>query len=581
MANMESISSAEAINQHRQVVAQLTAPGAPFEVVPADVKGRQAKVFRHAPRSVIDLFATAERQFAHRTFVVDGEDCYSFGQVFDAARRLAGALRDRYAIGPGDRVGIVMRNRPEYFVALIAVAQAGAIGALLNSRGSADELAAAEADLDCPLVLADGPRAALLRDGGADVPMIVVTRGEQPSNVSDTDDYDLVLAQSEPLTNPVHVDEDDPVWVLFTSGTSGRPKGATLTHRNICNMAMTINFAGAGAVQQMANQLGCSADEILRSAPAPANLQIFPLFHISGLISTIGALQSGGKLILIRRWNVAQAAKLISQHQVMTLAAPPMVLIDLLDLSHAAKTLSGVKTFVMGGQAIPGNLKQRIAQGLPAASMATGWGMTEACGTVSTLGGALYALHPDSAGLAGPLMEIRTVDERGSQLPPDVPGELQVRGALVMKGYWNRPQETADSFDGEWYRTGDVGYLDKDGFVFVVDRKKDMVISAGENIYCAEVERVLSACPDILEVAVFGVPDPRLGERAIAAVRLRDGASLDQDGVRQLARLRLADYKVPAAVLFSADPFPRNVTGKLDKKKLSSLYLDARDGTPR
>jgi acyl-CoA synthetase (AMP-forming)/AMP-acid ligase II len=263
----------------------------------------------------------------------------------------------------------------------------------------------------------------------------------------------------------------------------------------------------------------------------------------------------------------------------MSLAAPPMVLIDLLDLPHAATTLSGVKSFVMGGQAIPGNLKRRIAQEQPVASMATGWGMTEACGSVSTLGGVLYAVHPDSAGLAGPLMEIRAVDERGRQLPPGVPGELQVRGALVMKGYWNRPQETADSFDAEWYRTGDIGYLDEDGFVFVVDRKKDMVISAGENIYCAEVERVLSACPDILEVAVFGIPDPRLGERAIAAVRLRDGASLDQDGVRQLARLRLADYKVPAAVAFTTDPFPRNVTGKVDKKKLSSAYLDARDGS--
>jgi acyl-CoA synthetase (AMP-forming)/AMP-acid ligase II len=228
----------------------------------------------------------------------------------------------------------------------------------------------------------------------------------------------------------------------------------------------------------------------------------------------------------------------------------------------------------VGGQATPASVIDRVSRALPMASQSGGWGMTEVCGSVSAASGAVFAAKPGTCGLPSPLTDLRVVDQMSRDVPPGATGELWLRSALVMPGYWNAPEATAAAFEGGWYKTGDIGFVDEDGFIFLVDRKKDMVICGGENIYCAEVERVLSADDAFAEISVFGVPDERLGERAVAAITLREGHERSEDDVKALARGALADYKVPASVVFDLGPFPRNATGKVNKAMLRAAYLE-------
>jgi acyl-CoA synthetase (AMP-forming)/AMP-acid ligase II len=286
-------------------------------------------------------------------------------------------------------------------------------------------------------------------------------------------------------------------------------------------------------------------------------------------------------LTTIRRWRADEALPLISRNRITMLSGPPLILGDLLDQPGASEHLSTINHIGVGGQATPVSLITRVAQALPMAAQGGGWGMTEVTGSATALSGPVFAARPTSAGRLSPLLELRVVDDEGQDVPTGAAGELWLRGSLVMQGYWNAPGATAAAFEDDWYKTGDVGFVDSDGFVFIVDRKRDMVICGGENIYCAEVERVLSSDEAFLEVSLFGIPDDRLGERAIAAVTLRDGHRRTEDGVKQFARASLADYKVPSEVIFDLGPFPRNATSKIDKAKLRAAYLERLHSTAR
>jgi acyl-CoA synthetase (AMP-forming)/AMP-acid ligase II len=308
--------------------------------------------------------------------------------------------------------------------------------------------------------------------------------------------------------------------------------------------------------------------------PQVSTLLVFPLFHISGITAFFTTAQSGGMLTMLRRWRPEAALQAIAANKVTMLSGPPLVVTDLLDQENAVERMASLNSVAVGGQATPASIIARLSRALPMASQSVGWGSTEVSGTVASAAGATFASRTNSCGLPSPLIDMRVVDEAGNEVPPGESGEIWLRGVLVTPGYWNKPEATAAAFNGEWFKSGDVGFIDADGFVHLIDRKKDMVISGGENIYCAEVERVLSADEAFVEVALFGVPDERLGERAVAAVVLRDGFSRSEDEVKGFVRSALADYKVPSAVDFELGPFPRNVTGKVNKAKLRSAYLE-------
>ncbi len=542
------------------VFAAVTAPGTPFELVERDglLQFGQA-----APD--LALMIDSARRHGDRTFLVDfssdgAERRLTFEQVFAWRDQLVPMLHIRR----GDRVAICMRNRAEWIVAFMAVIKAGGIAALLNSRGSPAELVAMIDDVTPALVLADSRRAALIREGGFAGRMLDLTRP--------FDAQEVERRAAGPVTDPGIADPADPCAILFTSGTTGRVKGAVLTHRSLITGLMAMQLTGVMVLHNMALAHGVPVETILANLPQQATLLVYPLFHISGLgAAFLSPLLAGTKVVIMRRWDAQEAVRLIAAEQITMFSAVPTMLWDLL---HRAKLgdgdLSSLRNIASGGQALPVNLLDEIRSACPQAVMGTGYGMTEASGSLAQAVGDDFIRNRSAAGRVLPLAQVRIAAPDGTLLPQGKSGEIQFRGAMAMQGYWNRPEETAAAFTADgWLRTGDVGYLDAEGYVFIVDRVKDMVISGGENIYCAEVERVMGEMPGVGECAAFGIPDERLGELLVAVVR---GEGISEAAVKDWVGERLARYKAPGRVAITDQPLPRNDVGKVNKAALRAAW---------
>ncbi|HET8611571.1 MAG TPA: class I adenylate-forming enzyme family protein [Sphingomonas sp.] len=530
------------------VLAELTAPGAFFAIGERDGMRR----FTNAPGS-LDVLIEGARRHGEATFIVEGDRRLTFEDVF----ALRDALAEALAIRPGDRVVICMRNGAAWMIGFLAVMRAGGVAVLVNSRGAPAELRAAVEECSPSLVLADAERAKLLRESGFAGPILGAS--------------DFPSEGGRDFTPPVR-GSNDPAAVLFTSGTTGRIKGAVLTHENLITALMSVQLSGLMVLHDVARRLGLSPEALLTGRPQPAVLLVYPLFHISGLISAfLSPLLAGSKVVVMRRWDAEDALKLIEAERISMFTGVPTMLWDVLHRAKLAQAdLSSLTNIASGGQALPINLLDAIHEHCPNAAMGTGYGLTETAGTVAMAVGEDFIRRRASAGRVMELYELRIEGPDGATLPPGEAGEIVVRGPTVMQGYWNRPEETATvlSADG-WLRTGDIGYVDEENYIFIVDRKKDMVISGGENIYCAEVERVMNLLPDIGECAAFGMPDERLGERLVAVVV---GAGVDEERVRHHVGEHLARYKAPVRVGVSDTPLPRNAVGKIDKNRLRALW---------
>lgn len=540
--------------------AAVTAPGTPFELAERDGLLQFANA---APD--LNLMIEHARRHGDKTFLVDyssdgTERRLTFEQVFAWRDQLAPMLHIRR----GDRVAICMRNRAEWIVAFMAVIKAGGIAALLNSRGSPAELVAMIDDVTPSLVLADSRRAALIREGGYQGRMFDLTRP--------VDEQALESRPVEALPDPGVARPHDPVTILFTSGTTGRVKGAVLTHRSLITGLMLMQLSGVMVLHNMARQYQTTPETLMANLPQQAVLLVYPLFHISGLgAAFLSPLFAGSKVVIMRRWDAQEAVRLIEAEKITMFAAVPTMLWDVLHRAKAgAADLTSLRNVASGGQALPVNLLDEIRAVFPHAVLGTGYGMTEASGSLAQAVGEDFIRNRASAGRVLPLAQVRIVAPDGSIMPPGESGEIQLKGAMVMAGYWNRPDETAAAFtDDGWLKTGDVGYVDAEGYIFIVDRVKDMVISGGENIYCAEVERAMGEMPGVGECAAFGVPDERLGELLVAVVR---GDGLNERDVIDWVGERLARYKAPGRVAIVADPLPRNDVGKVNKVALRATW---------
>lgn len=526
----------------------VTASGSPFEIGERD----GMRQFVSAPPDLNALIETARRH-GDKIFVVEGERRLSFADMF----ALRDALVPGLGISSGDTVAICMRNCAEWMIGFLAVIKAGGVAALLNSRGSAAELTAAIDEVTPTLVLADADRAALIRAGGFAGRMIEaedfpVTGGMAPERVP--------------------AGPEDPAAILFTSGTTGRVKGAVLTHKNLITGLLSMQLSGVMVLHDAAKKNGIPVESMLAHLPQQAVLLVYPLFHISGLGSAfLSPFFAGTKVIIMRRWDAQDALRLIKEEQITQFTAVPTMLWDVLNCAKLADAdLSSLRNVASGGQALPVNLLDEIRRVCPQAVMGTGYGMTEASGSVAMAVGEDFIRKRASAGRVLDLVEMRVVGPGGEDLPTGEAGEIVVRGPMIMKGYWNRPEDTAAvlSSDG-WLRTGDVGFVDDEGYVFIVDRKKDMVISGGENIYCAEVERVMGEITQVTECAAFGIPDDRLGELLVAVV-VASGIA-EREIIAEVGE-KLARYKAPGRVALCADPLPRNAVGKVDKIRLRALW---------
>ena len=553
---------------YREIEHELTAAGAPFETVEIAGSGGAIRSYRHVPENFYDVAEAIEEQFADNVLTVRPQ-AWTYGEVFARARRLAAALEDRYGIGPGDRVGIMMANQPYYLVSLLAITRIGAVAVLYNSRSSRAEIASATSDVRSAVIISDPKRIALIDQSDCDSVLISTESIEGNEIATLADLIDGADRESERSV----VSPESVCMILFTSGTSGRAKGVLLTHRNLGNVVLNMRYVLECNLRFAARQYGISVDEIRALMPPVSALLIFPLFHVSGFAALMVTMQSGGLVATMEGWDPERAAVLVEEHKLTLMAGPPMVVDELLMQPSAQERLGSLMNVVPGGQVTPSNVKSKIATTLPNAQRSSGWGMTETGGSVCTANGALLGIFPDTLGPLSPTMDARVMDADGREVPSGSVGELEIRGGLVMAGYAG-PDGSAVETPDNWFRTGDLGFIDEFGLVYVVDRAKDIVISAGENISCVEIENVLSASDWFVEVAAFGVPDDRLGERLVAVVTLRDGQSVTGDDIRGLARESLPEYKIPTEIIFDAGPLPRNATGKLVKRVLRATYLE-------
>jgi long-chain acyl-CoA synthetase len=561
-----------------------------FELAEELVRGTRCRVFRRAPRTLPALL-NAVPWDSEATCLVYGPVRYTYRQVSAEVDRLAQALRAAHGVGPGSRVGLAMRNLPEWAFAFLALARLGAIPVVMNSRASGDELVASRDSIGTTLLLVDSRCGRELAPHPGACPTVVfedatlegVEREREQAGITAAvaagaqRRHDLLArsatavgaggALPEPAVAPL-----DPATILFTSGTTGRAKGAVLSHWGTSNSVWTNLYAGHRIAADMAARYGITLQQLAAMAPQTCMLLMFPFFHTSGLhTGLLATLVRGGKIVLMRRWDAAAALQLIESEKVTQFPCVPTMMWDLLQQPDIGdrdlKSLSSVST---GGQALQSGLLEAMTRAFPRAVPGTGFGMTETTGAVAMSVGEEYLSHPGTAGRVLATTDIKIVREDGSAAAVGEPGEVCLRSVSNMLGYWGDAEETARAFDAEGYmRSGDVGCVDADGFLYIVDRKKDMVISAGENIYCAEVERVLLAHPALAEGTAYGVPDGRLGERLVAIVVPHASAGeVTPEAVQRHVAAHLAAYKVPTEVIVRRTPLPRNHLDKVDKVAL-------------
>lgn len=564
------------------MLANLTSPGAPFELVDATVRGTRCRVFKFAPRSLAELYPAA-RVHDSKVLAVLGDERVTYVEVFARAAGLAEHLRAAEGLQPGEFVGLALANSPDWLVAFIAVSALGAVPVLVNSRGAPDEMDHGLASTHCRLVVADARRALRL---GAVHERLPGVRGVAIEDAADPlpagwTRFDTKAALGEQSPAPVAdrlpcvlAEPDAPAMVLFTSGTTGRAKGAVLSHRAVMTALWANQLSATMVGMRMAARYGMDLATLAARSPQACTLLVYPLFHTSGCHSVfLTNLLRGGRVVFMPRWSAEDALRLIAREKVTSLPGVPTMLWDLLHSpALTAADTSSLNNVSTGGQGLPANLVAAVQAAFPNVVMGTGYGLTETSGMVTLTVGEEFLENRHTAGKPVPTVEMRLVDEAGQAVAAGEPGEVCVRGASLFLGYCDGTGVDSSLDADGWFRTGDVGILDASGFLSIVDRRKDMVISAGENIYCAEVERALSMHPDVVEVAALGVPDERLGERLVAVVVPRAGSALAAGDLAGMlgphVAAQLADYKVPREFRAVAETLPRNLMGKVLKAQL-------------
>jgi long-chain acyl-CoA synthetase len=560
---------------YEQALAGLTAADGAFAIVEGEVRGVPVRLFRNAPATLRD-FAQGARAKGEAEYLVYENERYTYAQIFARVDALAAALVQRYGVGRGDRVAIAMRNYPEWIIAYFAATSIGAVAVGINAWWTTDELDYGLRDCGARVLLADRERLdraqPLLAELG-ELRVVAVRTDAATALPPGVERWEDVLAGHAGAALPaVQVDPDDDAMILYTSGTTAHPKGVVSTNRAI----MQSLFAFACRAIAMA-----TARPPKEPHPFPTcYILIVPLFHVTGLVPVmLGATLGGNKLVMMYKWSPERALELIERERVTTFVGVPTQSHDLLESPKFPSTdTSSLQSVGGGGAAAPPQHVKRIENSFTRGRPNIGYGMTEtnAFGPGNT--GDDYVRKPASTGRVVPICEIRVTDPAsGGPIATGEVGEVRFRGPHLFRGYWNKPTETADVLgDDGWLRTGDLGYLDDEGFLFLVDRAKDIVIRAGENISCTEVENVVYAYPDTYECACFGLPHERLGEELAVAVYPKAGHAFDPDDLRRHVAAHLAAFKVPSQVVVCAEPLPRNASGKLLRRALREQVLAER-----
>ena len=553
-----------------QCIERLTAPGERFEMETIDIRGVPTRVWKNAPANLRQV-ALLARTHGERAFAIYEDERVSYEGWFRAVARLAAELRSR-GVEKGDRVALAMRNLPEWPVAFFAATAIGAICVPLNAWWTGPELAFGLANSGSKLLVCDAERWERIVPHRGDLPeleTVFVSRGEAGGGerlediIGTPSDYDALPAAELP---EVEIAPDDEATIFYTSGTTGQPKGALGTHRNLCTNIVSSAYNGAFAALRRGEE-----------PPAPVQkvgLTVIPLFHVTACSAGLmGYAVAGHTMIFMHKWDPVKAFQLIESEKVNLTGGVPTIAWQLLEHPERANyDLSSLEAVAYGGAPAAPELVRKIHEEFGALP-ANGWGMTETMATVTGHSGEDYLNRPDSCGPPVAVADLKIMSEDGStELPTGAIGELWARGPMVVKGYWGKPEASAETFVDGWVRTGDLARLDEEGWCYIADRAKDMIIRGGENIYSSEVENVLYDHPAVTDAALIGLPHKQLGEEPAAVVHLAPGTSATEEELREWVAARLARFKVPVRIAFTRATLPRNANGKILKKDLASLF---------
>ena len=557
-----------------EIEAKLCAPGAKFEMETVDVLGVPTRVWKNAPPTLREL-AELGRTHGDRIFTIYEDDRVSYDAWYRATAKFAQYLLDS-GVKKGDRVALAMRNLPEFPVVFFAATCIGATIVPLNAWWTGAELAFGLENSGSRMLISDPWIWKKWKDELKAVPnieQVIVARADKPSDdfislesiLGKPSDYGKLPDAKIPA---VDIHPDDSATIFYTSGTTGKPKGAVGTHRTATTNILSSSYAAARQAMR-------------RGDPPPTPVQkvgllVIPLFHVTACNARMmGAIAVGHTLIFMFKWDTKEAFEIIEREKVSSTGGVPTIAWQLLEHPDREKyDLSSLEAVSYGGAPAAPELVRKIKE-VFGAEPGSGWGMTETSATVTIHSAEDYLNRPDSCGPTVPVADIKIMSPDGSkELPVGEVGELYARGPMCCRQYWQRPEATAETFIDGWVRTGDLARVDEEGFCFIVDRAKDIIIRGGENIYSSEVENVLYDHPAVTDAALIGIPHRTLGEEPAAVVHLAPGMSATEDELKQWVMDRLAKFKTPVKIVFCDETLPRNANGKILKKDLKSLFDD-------
>ena len=541
----------------------VTGSGQIFELIDGDVRGVKMKVFKNAPAHLGQVFA-GSRGHGDKTFLVYEDEIFTFAQAADHIDALASLLVNTYGVKKGDRVAVAMRNFPEWVMSFAAIISVGAINVSMNSWWTEDEMDFALEDSGATVLICDQQRFDI---GAASCVKknikVLVVRAEKPLPAGiDKWEEVLPLGDAHPGAD---IQPDDDATILYTSGTTGRPKGAVSTHRAVISSLMA--FSARNNVFLMS---GTKLKEVDGPEIPTSFILIVPLFHVTGCVPVMmSCFIAGLKLAIMYKWDPEKALEMIEREKITNFVGVPTQSWDLVNSPEFEKyDTSSLRAVGGGGAPSPTSLVGKVNDKVKNGNPQLGYGMTETNAFGPAITGSDYLSHPTSTGRATWPMIVEVRDENLKPVPTGQSGEIWFFGPMLIRGYWNRPDATAETIVDGWLRSGDLGRLDADGYVYVEDRVKDMILRAGDNVYGAEVESAIYEHPAVHEAAVFGVPHERLGEEVGVAILVNDGMTLTPEELWAFLDAKIAKYKIPTQVVIMTEPLPRNAAGKFLKREL-------------
>jgi long-chain acyl-CoA synthetase len=549
---------------------QLSQTGAPFEMEERLTNSGMMRHFKTTPASMGELLG-AGRAHGDQECVVYENERLSFHEYFQHVDAFAYFLVNIAKIGKGQRIAIAMRNYPEWMVAYTAIISIGAIVVPLNSWGSSEELCYSLDDAGANMVVCDQQRLDIISPqlGALECQAIVARASEKPQNAMSFEEITSQYLGKKMPTVECH--PEDIAQIMYTSGTTGRPKGAVSSHRNIIQAILSFEFHAYCSAMTNPELIG----KMMGTGFAPCTLLSVPLFHVSGCYAAfILNLRGGRKTVMMYKWSPEAALEIIAKERVTIFSAVPTMVLDL--LRHPKFKTSDTRSLFSlggGGAACPPAFIDTINKTMTDVYVGTGYGMTESNAICASCTGEAFHYKPKSAGTLSPLVDWQTRDEYGKVLEKGAVGEIWIKSPCNITSYWKRPEANAETFQDGWMATGDIGYLDDENFVFLVDRAKDLIIRGGENIYPAEIEACLSLHPAVRESAVIAVPNEQLGETPGVVIRPIDPEYDDKVEIRSYLAEKLAGFKQPTHIWFSNQEMPRNAAGKVLKKSLIKQFV--------